>query len=412
MDESPAPPMKPLVGRVVRTLTQTAQLARETFWLEGPRQPYEAFADWAADDVIAERDFSGPLAGPILLWDEPIGRVSQLDELLTEYFAGNLSVVKPAIDPVEFDARGLEPLSDEEFWEPIDAMRGSQSEKAINKAGRMVSAKGGDFVLRWRETAALKAMSLVESFRRHGLGEFVADDLGMGLIGSVLARGQIAFAQILIEPAQWDPRWPTDHSSSLLFLGQLSSERSGGAFARIVTSFSDEQKRMLAERQRRIATFQESLHGDGRLGRSEVEALLGDAPDIFKIHELIGQERQFTLEGHKAIRDAMIHPPGYWKQARDIPESTTYFASRGLVEVNGLIHLRLVYVAVPRSDVGARPAQKAMESFGGRVCPPLDVSDRRSGSAHSSAVFEIKRRFRGTRDDYLARFVSPRFENN
>lgn len=404
--------MKPLVGRVVRTLTQTAQLARETFWLEGPRQAYESVARWAADEVIAEREFSGPLAGPILLWDEPIGEVPQLDELLTEYFVGNLSVVKPAIDPVDLDARGLEPLSDAEFWEPIDAMCGSQSEKAINKAGRMVSAKGDDFVLRWQETAALKAMSLVESFRRHGLAEFVADDLGMGLIGSVLARGQIAFAQILIEPAQWDPGWPTDHSSSVLFLGLLSSERSGGGFARIVTSFSDEQKRMLAERQRRITTFQESMHGEGRLGRSEVEALLGDAPDIFEIHELIGQERQFTLEGHKAIHDAMIHPPGYWKQARDIPESTTYFASRGLVEVNGLIHLRLVYVAVSRADVGEHPAHIAMESFGGRVCSPLDVSDRRFASVRNFAVFEIKRRFRGTRDDYLTRYVSPRLADD
>ncbi|MBA4345430.1 MAG: hypothetical protein C0419_02855 [Microbacterium sp.] len=412
MDESPAPPMKPLVGRVVRTLTQTAQLARETFWLEGPRLPNDSHVEWALDDVIGEYEFAGPLAGPILLWDEPIGRVSQLESLLAEFFEGNLTVWQPAVDSGSVDARGMEPLSDAEFWEPIDAMRGSQSEKALNAAGRMISSHGDDFVLRWQETAALKALALVDSFRRHGLGELVADDVGMSVLGSVLSQGREAYAEVLDEPARWSRRSPSDHSSSVLYLGDLVVDGTTGAMRDVVTSFSEERERMRAGESRRVEVYQATLAGNGGLGRAEIEAALGEAPDHMDIFELTREDPQVTLEGAKAINDAMTHPPGYWMQARDIPESTTYFAARALVEIDGLIHHRLVYVAAPYGDVGKGSARAAMGTLGGRVCSMLEVSDRHYASANNDAVFEIKRRFRGTRDDYLTRYVSPRLADD
>ena len=151
------------------------------------------------------------------------------------------------------------------------------------------------------------------------------------------------------------------------------------------------------------------MDGEGRLGRGDVESRLGDAPDLATISALMEESAGLTVQGHKALHDAMVHPPYLWKQAHDIPESTTFLAARALVEADGLVRLRVIYTSVALDcDSVESTVAHDIESFGGSLYSIVEVAEQRFASVMNYRVLEVKRRFTGTRDEYLEKYVYPR----
>lgn len=86
----------------------------------------------------------------------------------------------------------------------------------------------------------------------------------------------------------------------------------------------------------------------------------------------------------------------------------TLYGARALVDCGGEIRMRIVFADGPRDTDDMRPAFRApIEAFGGAICSPIEITPHGYGYPMNTDVFVIKRRFNGTRESYISRFVDP-----
>lgn len=151
-------------GKVVRGVTSSARLRMETFRLriEGTdAMPWDG--PGPAEHVVGEYEFHGTFGAPILIWDGEVRHVRS-NEDVDRFFAGN--VARHSLRSVTvIDATGLDRLPDAEFWPIVDVLGGRMWEKTIRSAARQLSMRDESFILRWSETAGLKAWHCLTCWR-------------------------------------------------------------------------------------------------------------------------------------------------------------------------------------------------------------------------------------------------------
>ena len=64
-------------------------MAHERWWIDGDRNPWDGELDWSERDIIGVRQIDVEAVSPMLLWDERLGQVDNLAQLLSGYFNGN-----------------------------------------------------------------------------------------------------------------------------------------------------------------------------------------------------------------------------------------------------------------------------------------------------------------------------------
>jgi hypothetical protein len=117
------------------------------------------------------------------------------------------------------NATGLKPLADAEFWPIIDVLGGRYQLRTIAAAERELSRRPELEILRWAETAALKALDL-DSAIDFGMDTFWA-------LGAVIGKGREVFEAVLRDADAYEPKWINDNSPSVLFIGGGAIERHG-----------------------------------------------------------------------------------------------------------------------------------------------------------------------------------------
>lgn len=392
-----------LHGRVVRTLERTPRLSYERFWLDTDRASAgQVDQPWGeAAEVIDERTVEGPSAGPILLWDEVVGERADLSRLRETQFGNNLAVWVPAPPVIRLDASGHAPLPDHEFWPYIDMLQGRLWEKTIDAAAAALSTRDEEFILRWEETCARKANALADSLEPI---EQYGSDAFLG-IGAVLGKGQACYQAALRDWSAWDPAWITDRAQSIRHLGALALDHKLKRTVLVTTSFTSTAERIKAAQSAQTAAHKAQFEAREGWGRAEVEAVLGVEADNEAVADFLAEHgHELGPEGLAAARDAPL--PAH---LRGLPKSLSMKAARALVEDGAAIRMRVVFADVTvahESDMIPR-IQAALESFGGSVCSEVEADRMQYGGPLDSDVLTIKRRFRGTREDYVKRFVSP-----
>ncbi|PPF26316.1 MULTISPECIES: hypothetical protein [unclassified Rathayibacter] len=135
-----------------------------------------------------------------------------------------------------FDASGLEPLSDAEFWPVIDVLGGKLWQKTIASAERELARREDQQILRWAETVGLKALQL------NSVIDFGGDALWC--LGATIGKGQAVFEAVQTDADTFDPRWWNDSSLSVLFIGSGALERRHGPLI-VTTSFTPTHKHLM-----------------------------------------------------------------------------------------------------------------------------------------------------------------------
>ncbi|WP_296195338.1 hypothetical protein [uncultured Microbacterium sp.] len=255
-----------MFGRVIRTLERTPRLAYERFWIGAEPAPHAPPPRWRELDVIGSRDFSGPPAGPLLLWDEPVGGSADLSMLQSDYFYGNLAVYAPDPEPDRFDTRGEAPLADDEFWPVLDKLNGRLSQSAIASAERELSLRDVDFILRCQESVAQRAVALIRRFEGTDRGDQVRGAGALHVIGAIIGAGRDAYEYSLANPDDYVDSSVSDNSFLVLFLGHGTLRRKLKRPVNVTSSFTPEHRRIL----HRVADERTARHHGSctiRLGR-------------------------------------------------------------------------------------------------------------------------------------------------
>lgn len=296
---------------------------------------------------IGEFRFQGTIGDPILIWEGMIRGARSREEALV-FFSGNIAREEPRRATL-LSAAGLDPLPDGEFWPVIDSLAGRMWEKTLDAAARQLAEQEDEHILRWAETAGLRALALSDVLEAADVGP--VDELH--LIGASLGMGQAAYSRVLADPDTFNPRWLSDNSSQVIWLGDHALERrlDGGVW--VETSFSVRQR---------------------EINQRELEQL-----------EQHRRDRGFPPERHE----------------------TSYRAARALIEDGPGLRERLVLVP----DDG--PATQSMERaesatalFGGTVAAvELDSNPGTAGLIHGD-IFTIKRRSTLPVADYLERHTT------
>ena len=134
-----------------------------------------------------------------------------------------------------YDASGLEPLSDAEFWPVIDLLGGRFWQKTIESTERELARRDDQQILRWEETVGLKALAL------DNVIDFGVDALWA--IGATIGKGQVIFEAVLADADVFEPKWMNDNSWSVLTIGSGALWRRHGE-VEIVTSFTPTRSRL------------------------------------------------------------------------------------------------------------------------------------------------------------------------
>jgi hypothetical protein len=338
---------------VIRTLDTTPRTATEVFWISEHDEP-EPW--WNPESVVGERDIAGPMDGPVLVWDERVGDEAEITTLLEGYFAGNLAAWSPP-ERTERNTAGLGVVSDDEFWAVIEVLNVTTREKTIDAAARSLAERDEDFVLRWHETLSLKAVALDEAIGAANLYD-AGQSMALHLLGATIARGPDIYAAVLADPEAFDATWLNDASSLVLFIGAFALHRKVGGDVAVTTSFTPVHERILR-----------AWDAEARQ-RDEHRLRLSPNPDSLR-------ERVFHL-------------------------------GRALVVLDHGVHLRVIIAEDQPGAEDNRPGLRvALEAFGGRVCSPVETSEGGWSGIGGGPVLVVKRRFSGTREEYLARFVQP-----
>lgn len=328
-------------GWTVRTLEQSPRLAREAFTIVvgedgGPLR----------DGELGRQRFRGRAGGPLLLWEEPVGVIADTAALVARLIDGDIDAWQPESPREHVDARRAEALPEDEFWPIIDALGRRTWERTIATAERALAAHDEEFILRWSETAAHKALRLLDV-----LG---AGSESLWELGATLARGRDVYESVVADPALFDPRWLSDGSIGPLVLG---------------TGALNRRRRLPHDRMVFVTTSFSRTHG-----------LLVDGIDA----------------GDSA--------PGAVDASR-----SRLTGARALVAVGDRILLRAVLGPLPddHDDVVIRSLTAAIASFGGEVASPVAVDGTSYGSFMACDAVALRRRFRGTREEYLRSHVAP-----
>jgi hypothetical protein len=330
-------------GWTIRTLEQSPRLAREAFTIVLAE---DGGPSW--DGELGRQRFHGRAGGPLVVWEERVGVVADTSALVARLIDGDIDAWQPQPPFERVDARGMDPLPDDEFWPIIDALGGRTWDRSIAAAERALAAHDEEFILRWSETAARKALALLTP-----LG---SDPDALWRIGATLAQGRRTYSSVLADPGLFESRWSSDGSPSALSLGTGAlSRRRRLPYDRIVlvvTSFSDEHRRMADE---------------------------------------------YAPSGR---------PPGDDEPPEDRRPSMA--GARALVAVGDSVLLRIVLAPIPYVDDHVVDAlTEAMASPGGAVVSPLDIDSTRYASLMECDAFASRRRFRGTREEYVRAHVAP-----
>lgn len=401
MGISAAQASTPVSGRVLRTFEQSARLSYERFWIDSARKRWEGEPSWADRDIIGEAALDGMSHGPVLLWDEVLGNRDRISEFVADYFEGNLAVWSPAAEVLERDASKAVPLSDGEFWPFIDLLEGRHWEKTINSAAGRLALEEEDFILRWAETCARKALSIIEAARSDR--ELAHSHHALHELGAVIGMGKSFYEGVLADASSYVSRF-SDHSAQVLWLASRALARKLNRPIQIATSFTPEHHRLLEETQAARESFKQEFMERPGIGSKEVTELLGPDPSLEDINELIAIQ-QLSAEGLDAVM-SLILPTGSGRLSKRV----SMRAARALVDDGEDIRIRIIFAAVndlPESTL-LSTLGGAIESFGGQLCSKVEAGDRLFAGLNNTDVFVIKRYFRGTRDEYLRRYVSPR----
>jgi hypothetical protein len=224
-------------GNVVRSLAATARTRVETFSLRVDGLDDSDLAEPSpVEHLIGEFRFHGTVGEPILIWDGPIGEGGSREKAL-DFFSGNVAREKPQGTTI-LNAAGLDPLPDGEFWPIIDSLGGRMWERTITAAARQLSEYEDDHILRWAETAGLRALALSDALEAAGIAPINELDV----IGASLGRGKASYSRVLADPDSFDPRWLADNSSQVIWIGAHALDRQLDGEVRLETTFTARQR--------------------------------------------------------------------------------------------------------------------------------------------------------------------------
>jgi hypothetical protein len=329
-------------GWTIRTLEQSPRLAREAFTIVVGED-----AGPARDGELGRQRFRGRAGGPLLLWEEQVGVIADLPTLEERLIAGDVDAWQPESPLERVDARGLDPLPEDEFWPVIDALGGRTWDRTVAAAERALAAHDEEFILRWSETSARKALRLLDA-----LG---AGSESLWELGAVLARGRDVYESVVADPALLDPRWLGDGSIGPLVLG---------------TGALNRRRRLPYDRMVLVTTSFSRTHG-------------------------------LLVDGIEAAGET---PPRAVDASR-----TRMTGARALVAVDDRVLLRVVLAPFPddQDDAVLRSLTAAIASLGGEVASLVSIDGTSHGSFMACDAVALRRRFRGTREEYVRAHVAP-----
>jgi hypothetical protein len=331
----------------MRSLTTTARTRLETFSVRVDNLDDSDLAEpGPVEHLVGEFRFQGTVGEPILIWEGLIRDVDSREALA--FFSGNVAREKPR-RATTLKAAGLDPLPDEEFWPVIDGLGGRMWEKPLGAASRQLSEQQDEHILRWAETAGLRALALSDVLEAAGVGP--VHELHM--IGASLGMGEAACSRVLADPDTFDPWWLSDNCSQVIWLGNHALERRLGGEVWVETSFTIRQR---------------------EINQRELEQL-----------EQNRRDRGFPPERHE----------------------TSYRAARALIEDRSGFRERLVlFPDNGPATQSIRRAERATALFGGTAAAvELDWNPGTVGLIHGD-VFTIKRRSTLPVPDYLERHTT------
>ncbi|WZO55419.1 hypothetical protein MRBLWH10_000211 [Microbacterium sp. LWH10-1.2] len=394
-----APDTARISGRTIRTVEQTPRLAYERYWFDsGIRAPYTVEPRWGSLDVVGEFAVEGLRTGPLLLWDEELGDRGDLAALRERYFDGNIEAWEPPPPALERDATGLDPLDDDDFWPYIDLLGGRMWEKTLAAASVALAERDEVFILRWQETCALKQLALADTL--DDIEQYGHD--GFPLLGAVIGKGRAVYESMIPDWVPWDPRWVTDHSQSVPHLGSFALRRKLGRYVHVTTSFTPLHERLLAAATAQGEAAREAFESRPGKGRAEVEADLGSAPSLEEtVNYLHDHGDELSKEGWAAVTE--FHEPEHLRGMDRI----SMRAARALIDDGRRIRVRIVFGDVDRlpHEQVESAMRVSLEAFGGVICSSVEIDQMQYAGPADTDAFVVKRRFRGTREAYLERYI-------
>jgi len=296
-------------------------------------------------EVLAESAFTGVADQPVLLWDAQLPAAAG-DPV--EWFSGNEFKAPPP--PTEIDVTRSAPLADEDFWPTIDTLGGRMWEKTIESAATLLAKRDEEFIMRWAQTAALKALELSDVLERAA----IAAHFELHAIGAVLGKGATCFRHVMGNPEAFDPRWMSDNSPQVIWLGAHALTRRTRVDRLLRTSFTERHHRILKAQRAAVAEYQR---------------INGIAP---------------------------------------APPESSFRATRAVVSGDGELRERLMLIpgdnlALALEDDAARAA---LTSDGSTLVAGPEFRHRLSVGLWGGTVFSIKRRTSLPVGDYIDRYIT------
>jgi|GEM_PF-4695982 len=221
----------------MRSLTTTARTRVETFSVQvDDLDDSDLIEPGPVENLVGEFRFRGTVGEPILIWEGVVQGADSMDKALA-FFSGNVVREEPRVTTT-FKAAGLDPLPDGAFWPVIDRLEGRLWERTLRAAALQLAEQEDEHILRWSETAGVRALALAEVL------EAVGVDPGheLSVIGAAIGMGEAAYTRVRADPETFDPRWLSDGSAQVLWLGDHALEHRRGGEVWVETSFSVRQR--------------------------------------------------------------------------------------------------------------------------------------------------------------------------
>lgn len=274
-------------GRTVRSIETTARTRTEWFsviWAAEQRRGNAASRADVPGRVLSEQLFSAPSDEAFIVWDADVPSAGHADPIT--WFAGN--ELRDPPPPIHKDVSLLRALSDEEFWPVIDALQGRLWDRSLSVAAGLLAQAPEEFILRWAQTAAVKALALADVLEAGGIGAL--DEIHA--IGAVVGKGQRAFDEVLSNADAFDSSWCTDNSAHVLTLASHAYERRTGMSADIHTAFQPRASEIGARSEAQVAE------------RQKQRGIKSDAPDpVFRAARAVVRTRGALRERIVLVRD-------------------------------------------------------------------------------------------------------------
>ncbi|MEX0151528.1 hypothetical protein [Microbacterium sp. LMI1-1-1.1] len=240
-----------LSGDTVRSIEATARTRTEWFsviWHPVLVLPGTMSIGDVPGSVIGEQAFSGASDEAFLIWDARVPDAAQGDPVA--WFGGNELRNPPP--PLERDASDLPVLPDDEFWPFIDALDRKLWNKTLRAAAGRLAEQPEEFILRWAQTAALKAVALADVLESVGIDV----SYEIHAIGAVLCQGQRTFDAVLSDADVFELTWGNDNSWLVISLANYAFERKATVGVNITTAFTARESEIRAREAEAVAEYQ------------------------------------------------------------------------------------------------------------------------------------------------------------